>query len=395
MNNLRLVLLSTSKKLKTEIEKMTKPTMPTSFTASEVLKQNCFAGLPDELQFKILSLLNVEELTRSSCVSRGWYKISHDFLLWKRLVLSNFSEELISQAVAIADTISDRDQSSSDYYQDHQQLYRICSVLISITNDLDDHFLFVCAKLKSSREVIAKYEDYKKNMLNHIRGTNPDKVLPTNQNIYYLDFYRKDIGAAEAQALAEVLKDEHCKLTSLNLSHNSISAAGAQALAEALKDEHCKLTSLALSGNNIGDAGAQALVEALKDEHCKLTSLDLRLNNIGAAGAQALAEALKDEHCKLTSLNLSYNVGPAGAQALAEALKDEHCKLTSLDLYENFVGAAGAQALAEAVINIRHTQHRVVKISGISNFDNLLARAEQEAKSLVQEVIQQINGLKV
>ena len=137
--------------------------------------------------------------------------------------------------------------------------------------------------------------------------------------------------------LCAALKDEHCKLTKLDLSDNKISKQGVSHLCAALKDEHCKLTKLDLSSNSeISDQGVSHLCVALKDEHCKLSTLVLRNNNISDQGVSHLCAALKDENCKLTELYLSRNkISKEGVSCLCAALKDEHCKLTALNLAAN------------------------------------------------------------
>ena len=137
--------------------------------------------------------------------------------------------------------------------------------------------------------------------------------------------------------LCAALKDEHCKLTKLDLSANKISKQGVSHLCAALKDEHCKLTKLDLSSNfEISDQGVSHLCVALKDEHCKLSTLVLRSNNISDQGVSHLCAALKDENCKLTELYLSRNkISKEGVSCLCAALKDEHCKLTALNLAAN------------------------------------------------------------
>ena len=132
--------------------------------------------------------------------------------------------------------------------------------------------------------------------------------------------------------LCAALKDEHCKLTTLDLIGNNISDKGVSHLCAALKDEHCKLTTLDLTSNNISDKGVSHLCAALKDEHCRLTELNLAGNNILEQGISHLCAALKDEHCKLTKLEISSNdILDQSVSHLCAALKDEHCKLTTLD----------------------------------------------------------------
>ena len=59
-------------------------------------------------------------------------------------------------------------------------------------------------------------------------------------------------------------KNVNCKLTKLDLSHNSITDQGVSHLFDALKNANCKLTKLDLSGNSITDQGVSHLCDALK-----------------------------------------------------------------------------------------------------------------------------------
>ncbi|XP_004363847.2 hypothetical protein CAOG_03008 [Capsaspora owczarzaki ATCC 30864] len=160
-----------------------------------------------------------------------------------------------------------------------------------------------------------------------------------------LDLCKKQIGNAEAKAIAEAIK-VNTTMTELKLGGNLIADVGARAIAEAVR-ANCTLTVVDLAENRIGDAGARAFAETLKVNNT-LTKLDLNENQIGDAGAQAIAEALKVNKT-LTRLGLWHNqIGAAGAQAIADALK-VNTTLTELYLYQNKIGDDGAQAIAEAL----------------------------------------------
>ena len=163
--------------------------------------------------------------------------------------------------------------------------------------------------------------------------------------------------------LCSALKDEHCKLTELNLSHNEISEQGVSDLCAALKDEHCKLTKLELRLNRISDKGVSDLCSPLKDEHCELRELNLSFNRISDKGVSDLCAALKDEHCKLTELNLSHNeISEQGVSDLCAALKDEHCKLTKLELRLNRISDKGVSDLCSPLKD-EHCELRELNLS--------------------------------
>ncbi len=163
---------------------------------------------------------------------------------------------------------------------------------------------------------------------------------PQNDCLTQLDLENNSIGAAGAQALAQVLPQT--QITQLNLYNNYIGATGAQAIAQVLKKT--KITQLNLGRNYIGDAGVQALAQGL--HQTKITQLDLRDNKIGDAGVQALAQGL--HQTKITQLDLGDNsIGEEGAQALAQVLPQT--QITRLDLGDNSIGEEGAQALAQVL----------------------------------------------
>ncbi|XP_011270818.1 hypothetical protein CAOG_09085 [Capsaspora owczarzaki ATCC 30864] len=152
------------------------------------------------------------------------------------------------------------------------------------------------------------------------------------------------IGVAEAQAIAEALK-ENTTLTWLELQLNRIDLAGARAIAEALK-VNTTVTRLYLNSSLTGDAGVQAIAEALRVNKT-LSCLNLDFNQIGDGGAWAIAEALK-VNTALTALLLEFNqIGDAGACAIAAALKANKT-VTLLDLTSNCIGNLGSQAIDAA-----------------------------------------------
>ena len=159
--------------------------------------------------------------------------------------------------------------------------------------------------------------------------------------------------------LCAALKDEHCKLTTLDLAGNNISDKGVSHLCAALKDEHCKLTTLDLTSNNISDKSVSHLCAALKDEHCRLTELNLAGNNILEQGISHLCAALKDEHCKLTKLEISSNdILDQSVSHLCAALKDEHCKLTTL----NFSYPESGQSISHLFVALKDEHCKLTEL---------------------------------
>ncbi len=111
----------------------------------------------------------------------------------------------------------------------------------------------------------------------------PSTVFVDNQYIYGILTDR--LSESEIQKIFEPQND--C-LTQLDLENNDIGAAGAQALAQVLPQT--QITQLHLGSNDIGDAGAQALAQVLPQT--QISQLNLSFNFIRNAGAQAIAQVL-------------------------------------------------------------------------------------------------------
>ena len=314
------------------------------------------SALPPELAYVIAKYLPLKDLSRFTETT------AIDYFLMRNYIENYFPVEIINKAEAVAKSFLSTDtilKAPSVYYK---LIIGICNTLIIKKSFLlypecvYDRTLtapFLTEQEKSLS--VERHKEYTKALSRYIRDRNKEsldewvKICSSEYPIAWLNLDAKQISAAEAQALAEALKNPNCKLTSLYLDRNEIRATGAQALAEALKNPNCKLTSLHLHDNLIDATGAQALAEALKNPNCKLTSLHFRSNRIGTAGIQALAEALKNPNCKLTSLHLGGNE----------------------------IGATGAQALADAIVKREHSHYSHVKISGIDDFEHYLQVAEK------------------
>ncbi|CAB4008007.1 NACHT, LRR and PYD domains-containing 14-like [Paramuricea clavata] len=141
------------------------------------------------------------------------------------------------------------------------------------------------------------------------------------------------IGEEGVRMLCDVLKQEQCKLAVLDISNCSLTYKCMPYLTEALGDEKCRLTDLSLGSNDIGDESVCTLFAALRLEQCSLTKLDLGYCSLTEKCMTALCEALSHEHCGLINLNLGENdIGGEGVRMLCCALRKEQCKLTELDL---------------------------------------------------------------
>ena len=121
----------------------------------------------------------------------------------------------------------------------------------------------------------------------------------------------------------------------MNLSNNMIGPEGATAMLKAAtKNKNSSLRRLNLHSNKLGVDGGVAVADLLCEETCPLTELNVRGNRIGDEGATSMA-AMIERNSVLTRLNLAGNgVGIEGLEAIAEAMVNNRT-LVLLDLYYN------------------------------------------------------------
>ncbi|XP_078463919.1 leucine-rich repeat-containing protein 34 isoform X1 [Lampetra planeri] len=109
-----------------------------------------------------------------------------------------------------------------------------------------------------------------------------------------------------------------------------------------------RIDGLNLRCDLIADDGAEAIASLLQEGSCWLTSLDLSLNDIGPRGAKALGQVLQTNR-SLRSLNLAGNkVGEEGGVSLATALQT-NVSLRSLDLHHCDLGTDSIIAFSTAL----------------------------------------------
>ena len=156
-----------------------------------------------------------------------------------------------------------------------------------------------------------------------------------------------DVGVA---SLSQALQTAACQVTTFNLSRNQITDAGVASLCQALQKAACQVTTLNLSRNQITDAGVASLRQALQKAACQVTKLDLRENQITDAGVAILCQALQTAACQVTELNLSDNqITDAGVASLCQALQTAACQVTELNLSGNQITDAGVASLCQAL----------------------------------------------
>ena len=118
------------------------------------------------------------------------------------------------------------------------------------------------------------------------------EILSSITSDITIDLQSCSVTAPDCAAIVYLIKHLQGNIV-LYLALNLITEEGVPHLCAALKDEHCKLTKLDLSHNNISDKGVPHLCAALKDEHCKLTRLDISGNKISDKGVSHLCAAMK------------------------------------------------------------------------------------------------------
>jgi Ran GTPase-activating protein (RanGAP) involved in mRNA processing and transport len=204
----------------------------------------------------------------------------------------------------------------------------------------------------------------------------------------------RDAGAA---ALAPVLSDPNCTLTSIDLSSISCGPRGGAAIFDALAANQTvhtallgtrsggernligprpmanlaacllrndSLTKLSLNANAIGVEGIKLLAPGL----ClstTLRSLDLRSNSLHNNSMAHVAACL--ESSGLVRVNLTHNnISAAGARILAQVLSKD-LLLQHLVLDSNAIGARGATAFAQGLQHNSRLTHLSLRNNGIGS----------------------------
>ena len=135
-------------------------------------------------------------------------------------------------------------------------------------------------------------------------------------------------------------------LRELDVTECMLLPSGAEALADALESDGCRLQTLVMEGNSVGAEGCEALCASLKG-NVGLRVWNLARNNLKVEGAEHLAGLLRSPKCApLTTLDLSFNaLGDVGAAEVARALEGNPT-VENLTMQRNAIGPKGAKALA-------------------------------------------------
>ncbi|XP_062861059.1 ribonuclease inhibitor-like [Trichomycterus rosablanca] len=148
------------------------------------------------------------------------------------------------------------------------------------------------------------------------------------------DLSQKIHGDSGVKKLSDLLKDPHCRPTTLRLSQCNLTDEGCSALFQVLSSDSSTVRELDLSNNQIQDSGVRLISDLLNNPNCKLHTVRLSDCGVGEEGYAALAEALRSNpSSELMELDLRGNhPGDSGVKPLYELLEDPDCKLKTLRL---------------------------------------------------------------
>ena len=182
--------------------------------------------------------------------------------------------------------------------------------------------------------------------------TSITEALVINKTLTKLNLSNNSVSTYD---IARVL-ERNSTLTTLILSNTGIEffdGDGVKTIAETLKT-NTTLTTLVLSYNGIRSWGIIAIAKAL-EINSTLTTIDISYNNVGYNAAKAIAEAVKTNSTLTTLILNNTKMHSSETKAIAKALEINNT-LTTLNFSYNDVGYHGAKAIAEAVkINITLT----------------------------------------
>ncbi|XP_042560340.1 uncharacterized protein LOC122129486 isoform X3 [Clupea harengus] len=237
----------------------------------------------------------------------------------------------------------------------------------------DLHNLLNVKKLQTLRLLNSDAAEEACDYLTSVLGTNP--LLLTE-----LDLSGKKPGDSGVKQFCALLKDSHCKLTTLKLNNSSITAGGCAALTSALSSNPSHLIELDLSGNKPGDSGVDYISALLQDPNCKLQRLLLNDSSITERGCATLTSALTSNPSHLTELHLKGNQLGDSVKLLSALLVDPNYKLEKLELDHGLL-----KTLTSGAVNV---MTNLPGAGAVSSFVTSLwsGKQEQEPDSSAQRV---------
>ena len=226
--------------------------------------------------------------------------------------------------------------------------------------------------------------------LNDVDGTRIAKAIKVKgSTVTSLDLSRNELGVKTASALANSMKNKHCRLLHLHLEMNpNIGHAGASQLAKGLSSRTCHLTSINLGDCELGDEGAKYIAAALANKNCVISHLNLSDNDITSVGVTSLCESLQ-ERCTVKHLNLENNaIAKNGAKAVAAILCSANNTITSLDLSGNGLRDAGCHLIVRA---LQHKENKIIEID--LQFNELTKKGHTDIVDALKHINCQITEL--
>ncbi|XP_062853738.1 NLR family CARD domain-containing protein 3-like [Trichomycterus rosablanca] len=150
--------------------------------------------------------------------------------------------------------------------------------------------------------------------------------------------------------LSDLLKDPHCRPTTLRLSQCNLTDEGCLALFQVLSSDSFTVSELDLSNNQIQDSGVRLISDLLNNPNCKLHTVGLSQCNMTDKGCSALFQVLSSDSSTVRKLDLSNNqIQDSGVRLISDLLKNPNCKLLSVRLSDCGVREEGYAAMAEAL----------------------------------------------
>ncbi|XP_060726933.1 NACHT, LRR and PYD domains-containing protein 12-like [Tachysurus vachellii] len=134
--------------------------------------------------------------------------------------------------------------------------------------------------------------------------------------------------------LSEGLQNPHCTLEILSLHNCKLTEESCRVLSSVLISNSSRLRELNLSNNKLQDSGVKLICDGLKNPHCTLEILRMSHCSITGEGCVALALALKSNSSShLKELDLyGNNPGESGVKLLSDLLEDPRCTLEKLNI---------------------------------------------------------------
>ena len=173
--------------------------------------------------------------------------------------------------------------------------------------------------------------------------TSITEALVINKTLTKLNLSNNSVSTYD---IARVL-ERNSTLTTLILSNTGIEFFDGDGVKTITETLNTTLTTLVLSYNGIRSWGIIAIAKALERNNT-LTTIDISYNNVGYNAAKAIAEAVKINTTLTTLILNNTKMHSSETKAIAKALEINNT-LTTLNFSYNDIGYHGAKAIAEAV----------------------------------------------